>query len=58
MKEEAEIMRIGYKYRKILRTGRIALPYKDAVKIIGPDCAYHLYHAGDEIMKKNTPDNT
>jgi hypothetical protein len=43
MKNDAEIIRIRYKYRKLIMQGRVKLPYEEAVKLIGPDCAYHLY---------------
>lgn len=43
MKDEAEIIRIRYKYRKLIMEGKIKLPYAEAVKLIGPDSAYHLY---------------
>ncbi|MBN2010432.1 hypothetical protein JW960_13885 [candidate division KSB1 bacterium] len=39
----SEILRIKYKYRKLIMEGKIKLPYKDAARLIGPDCAYHLY---------------
>lgn len=43
MKEEAEKIRIRYKYRKLIQSGKVRLPHGSAVLIIGPDCAYHLY---------------
>lgn len=58
MKEEAEIIRIGYKYRRILRSGKIKIPYHDAVKMIGPDCAYHLYRNDRDIRTKPDPETT
>ena len=39
----AEIIRKKYKYRNLIMNNKISLPFKDAVKLIGPDCAYHLY---------------
>jgi hypothetical protein len=56
MKEEAEIIRIGYKYRKMLQSGKIRIPYHDAVKMIGPDCAYHLYNNDRDIPGKPNSD--
>lgn len=58
MKEEAEIIRIGYKYRRILRSGKIKIPYHDAVKMIGPDCAYHLYRDANDIRTTPDPETT
>jgi hypothetical protein len=43
MKDEAEEIRIRYKYRKLIQSGKVRLPRKSAVLIIGPDSAYHLY---------------
>lgn len=43
-----EAIRLKYLYRKLLIRGKITLPIADAIKIIGPDCAYHLYS-----VKKN-----
>lgn len=43
MKNDAEIIRIRYKYRKLIMEGKVRLPYEEAVKLIGPDSAYHLY---------------
>ncbi len=40
---EAEIMRLKYKYRKLILEGKIRLSHDDAVKLVGPDSAYHLY---------------
>jgi hypothetical protein len=41
--EEAERIRLKYKYRKLILTGKLLLPYEDAARLMGPDCAYHLY---------------
>jgi len=51
MKEEAEEIPIHYKYRKLIQSGKVSLPYKPAALIVGPDCAYYLYskHSGNEF---------
>jgi len=41
--EKAELIRLKYKYRRLIMTGKIKLPPKKAARLIGPDCAYHLY---------------
>ncbi len=43
----AEIRR-KYKYRKLVMTQGIKIPARLAMKMVGPDCAYHLYsqHSG------------
>jgi hypothetical protein len=43
-REEAqESMRIRYKYRELILKKKIRLPLSKAARLIGPDCAYHLY---------------
>jgi len=39
----AEEIRKRYHYRRLVLTGKAKLPGKTAAKLIGPDCAYHLY---------------
>lgn len=41
--EDAEELRIKYKYRRLIVQGSISLPYRDALRLVGPDSAYHLY---------------
>ena len=43
MINDAEITRIRYKYRRLILEGKISIPYRDAVRLIGPDSAYRLY---------------
>ncbi len=43
-----EAIRLKYLYRKLLIKGKITLSIADAIKIIGHDCACHLYS-----VKKN-----
>lgn len=53
-KEDAEIIEKLYKYRKLIREGKIKIPLDTAKKIIGPDSAYHLYSVGKyKNNKKN-----
>lgn len=41
--EQADLIRKRYKYRELILSGRLKLPHPDAAKLLGPDCAYHLY---------------
>lgn len=50
-KEEAEILRKQYLYKKMILSGKLKLPFDSAKKIIGPDSAFHLYSKG--ILKRN-----
>lgn len=54
MSDTSEELRLRYLYRKLIIQGKIALSLDSAKKIIGPDCAYHLYSVPDlrRIMKK------
>jgi hypothetical protein len=56
MEDKAEEARLRYKYRKLIQSGKIKLPYRSAARIIGPDTAYHLYHnlEKNEIKKPRT----
>lgn len=41
--EKAEAIRKRYQYRRLVLRGQADLPHQTAVRLIGPDCAYHLY---------------
>jgi hypothetical protein len=45
--ERAEILRKRYRYRRLILTRRIGLSPASAARLIGPDCAYHLYRYHD-----------
>ena len=49
--DEAELIRKKYKYRRLIMEGKLVLPHEDAVKLLGPDCAYHLYSVEDAKRK-------
>jgi hypothetical protein len=40
---QSEIIRLQYKYRRLIQKGKLHLSHQSAAKLIGPDCAYHLY---------------
>ena len=55
--ENAEIIRKRYKYRRLILSGKLKLPHREAAKLLGPDCVYHLYNlqAGekhDDLSRK------
>ena len=37
-------------YKRLILLGKVSLPLEEARRIVGPDCAYHLYfrHAGED----------
>ncbi len=51
MNRKAEEIRIRYLYRDLVLKRKIRLPLEGAVRLVGPDCAYHLYSVVE--MKKN-----
>ncbi|MCG8571082.1 MAG: hypothetical protein MJB14_13155 [Spirochaetes bacterium] len=55
--KEKEIITKKYRYRKLLLQHKLKLPIKTAQKIIGPDCAYHLYSGHSGLKKESTETN-
>jgi hypothetical protein len=54
LNDDAERIRLKYKYRRLILTGKLLLPHEDAARLLGPDCAYHLYsYAGNGSTRKN-----
>ena len=41
--EKSEAMRLKYLYRRYVIKGKANINYKAASRLVGPDCAYHLY---------------
>ena len=41
--DAAEVMRKRYRYRELILSGRLVIPYERAAQLLGPDCLYHLY---------------
>ena len=41
--DEIETRRILARYRRLILLGSTRLPLEEARRILGPDCAYHLY---------------
>jgi hypothetical protein len=52
MTNKAEEIRIRYLYRDLVLRKKIRLPLEGALKIVGPDCAYHLYSVQEQEPKK------
>ncbi len=50
----SEEIRIRYKYRDLILRGRVRLPLDAARKIVGPDCAYHLYSVSELTKTQST----
>jgi hypothetical protein len=43
MNPKAERIRIRYLYRNSVLKGDVRVSHRAARRIVGPDCAYHLY---------------
>jgi hypothetical protein len=41
--DEIESRRILARYKRLILLGTARLPLEEARRIVGPDCAYHLY---------------
>ncbi len=41
--EELETRRVLARYRRLILLGAVRLPLEAARRMVGPDCAYHLY---------------
>jgi hypothetical protein len=54
MSERLEALRILGRYRRMVLLGRAKLPLDAARRLVGPDCAYHLYfrHAAPRLTPK------
>jgi hypothetical protein len=54
MSERLEALRILSRYRRMVLLGRARLPLEQARRLVGPDCAYHLYfrHAAAPAAKR------
>ena len=48
MDPRAEEIRLRYLYRRAILRGQVRVPLASALKLVGPDCAFHLYSAGGE----------
>ncbi len=38
------------RYKRLILLGKVSLPLEEARRMVGPDCAYHLYfrHVGED----------
>jgi hypothetical protein len=45
--DRAAVLRILSQYKRLVLLGKAALPLAEARRLIGPDCAFHLYGRND-----------
>jgi hypothetical protein len=45
------------RYKRLILLGKVTLPLAEARRIVGPDCAYHLYfrHVSDNAGGEDEP---
>jgi hypothetical protein len=51
-----EAQRITSRYRRLVLLGKAKLPLETARRLVGPDCAYHLYfrHAAEPSSRRRS----
>ncbi len=52
MIRKSDEIRLRYQYRNLILSGKIRLSLESARRLVGPDCAYHLYSVVDLKKKK------
>jgi len=55
--QQAELLRKKYQYRTLILRGKTGLPHRAAARLVGPDCAYHLYSqqgSADPLAENNS----
>jgi hypothetical protein len=55
MNTKADEIRIRYLYRHLILRGMAKVSFESARRLVGPDCAYHLYSAMG-LKKRKTRD--
>jgi len=50
--EQADVIRILARYRRLVLLGKARLPLEAARKLVGPDCAYHLYFRHAAVRRR------
>jgi hypothetical protein len=53
-----EAARILGRYKRLVLLGRARLPLDAARRLVGPDCAYHLYFRSQRTPAENPPATT
>ncbi len=52
MNSRAEEIRLRHVYRKMILMGKAKISFESARRLVGPDCAFHLYGAVTLKKKK------
>lgn len=52
MTRKSDEIRLRYLYRNLILSGKVKLSLESARRLVGPDCAYHLYGVVGAKKKK------
>jgi hypothetical protein len=50
----AAATRILAAYKRLVLLGKVDLPLAEARRLVGPDCAYHLYFRGAGVARRSS----
>jgi hypothetical protein len=56
MGNSPEEIRLRYLYRSVILRGKVRLPLEAAKKLVGPDCAFHLYATVEDLPADDDDD--
>ncbi len=51
--DSLEAARILAAYKRLVLLGRLRLPLAQARRLVGPDCAYHLYFRSEPLPRRS-----
>ncbi|MDA8098492.1 MAG: hypothetical protein M0042_02550 [Nitrospiraceae bacterium] len=51
--DRSEEIRLRYRYRKLILEGKVRLSFDAARRLVGPDCAFHLYPSFQKQLSAN-----
>ncbi|HYA88870.1 MAG TPA: hypothetical protein VEI57_17645 [Nitrospirota bacterium] len=55
MTMQSEEIRLRYLYRRLIIDGKARISFEAARRLVGPDCAYHLYAVAGKTKPKSNP---
>lgn len=54
MTMRSEEIRLRYLYRRLIIEGKAKISFEAARRLVGPDCAYHLYAIAGNVKPKGS----
>jgi hypothetical protein len=52
IRQKTEEIRLKYLYRNLIIRGKVRVSWESARRLVGPDCAFHLYSVMDYRNKR------